>query len=272
MTVIAIDRYQAIINPLHRRLSTSVPIIVIIAIIWLTALIFSIPNVAFNEVVVMKVHRELYRCRAVFPNHRTFYRQVITMFTFLTQYVVPLSITAFAYIIISFNIWFKLLSTDTDQQKTRERSRRRTIKMLAIVVLVFAICWLPLNIHHIYSDFINTNVTDINWFLVCHWFAMSSVCYNPWIYFCLNKHFRQEIKNIVRCTGMWCWNGSFIEVSSSSSSQRANKPNLQRTNALRLITTNGVLKQSDAMVINDNNSMIVNNNKVSQLMIEESII
>lgn len=176
MTIIAIDRYQAIINPLHRRLSTSVPIIVIILIIWLTSGAFSVPNVAFNRVVEISGHKTLYRCRALYPSSQRTYRQIITMFTFLTQYVIPLSVTAFAYIIISINIWFKLLATDSDQQKTREKSRRRTIKMLAIVVLVFAICWLPLNIFHIYSDFnTETNINDMNWFLVCHWFAMSSV-------------------------------------------------------------------------------------------------
>ena len=108
------------------------------------------------------------------------------MFTFLTQYAVPLSITAFAYIIISINIWFKLLATDSDQQKTREKSRRRTIKMLAIVVLVFAVCWLPLNIYHIYSEFrTETNILDMNWFLVCHWFAMSSVRLSLYIFLSL---------------------------------------------------------------------------------------
>lgn len=176
MTVIAIDRYQAIINPLHRRLSTSVPIGVIIAIIWMTASFFSIPNVVFNRVVEISGHKTHYRCRALYPSDQRTYRQIITMFTFVSQYAIPLSVTAFAYIIISFNIWFKLLSTDSDQQKTRDRSRRRTIKMLAIVVLVFAICWLPLNIFHIYADFTkDSNIQDMNWFLIWHWFAMSSV-------------------------------------------------------------------------------------------------
>ena len=176
MTIIAIDRYQAIINPLHRRLSTTVPIVIIIAIIWLTACVFSIPNVAFNRVVEISGHKTHYRCRALYPSSQRTYRQVITMFTFVTQYAIPLSITAFAYIIISFNIWFKLLSTDSDQQKTRDRSRRRTIKMLAIVVLVFAICWLPLNIFHIYADFTtDSNIQNMNWFLIWHWCAMSSV-------------------------------------------------------------------------------------------------
>jgi G protein-coupled receptor 83 len=175
MTIIAIDRYQALTNPLHRRLSTAVPIVIIIFFIWLIASAFSIPNVVFNQVVEISGHKTLFRCRALYPSPKRAYRQIITMFTFLTQYVLPLSITAFAYIRISINIWYKL-SAESDQQKSREKSRRKTIKMLAIVVIVFSICWLPLNIFHVRSDFSDdTNINNTNLFFVCHWFAMSSV-------------------------------------------------------------------------------------------------
>jgi G protein-coupled receptor 83 len=175
MTIIAIDRYQALTNPLHRRLSTAVPIVIIIFFIWLIASAFSIPNVVFNQVVEISGHKTLFRCRALYPSPQRAYRQIITMFTFLTQYVLPLSITAFAYIRISINIWYKL-SAESDQQKSREKSRRKTIKMLAVVVIVFSICWLPLNIFHVHSDFSDgTNVHNTNLFFICHWFAMSSV-------------------------------------------------------------------------------------------------
>jgi G protein-coupled receptor 83 len=175
MTIIAIDRYQALINPLHRRLSTAVSIVIIILLIWLIASVFSIPNVVFNQVVEISGHKTLFRCKVSYPSPQIVYRQVITMFTFLTQYVLPLSITAFAYIRISISIWYKL-SAESDQQRSREKSRRKMIKMLATVVIVFSICWLPLNIFHIHSDFSgDTNVYNTNLFFICHWFAMSSV-------------------------------------------------------------------------------------------------
>lgn len=259
MTIIAIDRYQAIINPLDKRLSTSVPISIIVLVIWVASAIFAIPNVAFNRVVQIYGHKRLLRCRTVYPQPEISYRQQITLFTFLTQYAIPLSITAFAYIRISFYIWRQLHqhteqcqnsnSLNSSNEKVtatghsghndsmensipsmiqsqiiqagsfkrtcfyqasiaqlRERSRRKTIKMLAIVVGVFAICWLPLNIYHLNADFFTSNrIVDPNIFFICHWFAMSSVCYNPFIYFWLNRHYRQEIKHLIRCTGFMCF-------------------------------------------------------------------
>lgn len=255
MTVIAIDRYQAIMHPLQKRLSTSVPTTVSICVIWLAATLFAIPDVVFNRVVVIFNFDlvSLHRCQSVYPTlYPSTYRRYLTLFTFLTQYAVPLSVTAFAYIRISFYIWHKLtdptescssastqsnekvVHNGTTQQEyveqslpsvansqlgsfkrtcyyqasviqLRERSRRKSIRLLATVVTVFAICWMPLNIFHLEQDFSSSNkVIDSNAFFWCHWIAMSSVCYNPYIYFCLNKHFRQELKQLSRCANLFC--------------------------------------------------------------------
>ncbi|KAF2988558.1 hypothetical protein EK904_006212, partial [Melospiza melodia maxima] len=84
------------------------------------------------------------------------------------------------------------------------------VKMMIVVVLTFAICWLP---YHIY--FIVTGIyQQLNrWkyiqqiYLASFWLAMSSTMYNPIIYCCLNKRFRAGFKRALR----WC---PFIEVSS----------------------------------------------------------
>jgi hypothetical protein len=61
---------------------------------------------------------------------------------------------------------------------------------------VFAICWLPLNLYHIRADF-GTDPSRHNStvYLMVHWLAMSSVCYNPFIYSIRNSYFRRVIKN-----------------------------------------------------------------------------
>lgn len=68
--------------------------------------------------------------------------------------------------------------------------------MIFLVVAVFAICWFPLNIYHLLADF---KLISYNYkiFLISHWFAMSSVCYNPFIYCWLNSTFRNEAKRLI---------------------------------------------------------------------------
>lgn len=66
----------------------------------------------------------------------------------------------------------------------------QVVKMMVVVVVTFAVCWLP---YHVY--FILTAVyQQLNrWkyiqqvYLGSFWLAMSSTMYNPIIYCCLNK-------------------------------------------------------------------------------------
>ena len=74
--------------------------------------------------------------------------------------------------------------------------------MLVIVVILFAVCWLPLNTYHLVVDFsplVGSSRHSSTVFFVCHWLAMSSVCYNPFIYCWLNDHFRAGAR-----AWLWC--------------------------------------------------------------------
>ena len=93
------------------------------------------------------------RCQIVYPEPREHYKKAITLLTFLTQYVIPLTITCVAYAKIINKICRKYRFRDNDIQKRIKTADRKIIKMLIVVVVVFAVCWLPLNVFHIYADF-----------------------------------------------------------------------------------------------------------------------
>ncbi|KAJ9591745.1 hypothetical protein L9F63_001681, partial [Diploptera punctata] len=71
------------------------------------------------------------------------------------------------------------------------------IKMLVIVVALFALCWLPLQTYNVLQDIypqINQyKYINIIWFC-CDWLAMSNSCYNPFIYGIYNEKFKREFK------------------------------------------------------------------------------
>ena len=95
----------------------------------------------------------------------------------------------------------------TDTQRSRQdRAKRKTIQMLLVVSALFAFCWLPLNVYHLVSDVAaSAGPTRHNStaFLVCHWLAMSSVCYNPFVYCWLNSNFRNAVRT---CTSVFVRN------------------------------------------------------------------
>uniref|UniRef100_T1L5C7 G-protein coupled receptors family 1 profile domain-containing protein n=1 Tax=Tetranychus urticae TaxID=32264 RepID=T1L5C7_TETUR len=59
------------------------------------------------------------------------------------------------------------------------------MKMLIVVVALFALCWLPLQTYNLLKDTIpeiNTfRYINVIWFC-CHWLAMSNSSVNPFIY------------------------------------------------------------------------------------------
>jgi hypothetical protein len=104
MCVIGLDRHQALVHPFGKRLSAVIPIYVMIPFIWIISGLFSIPHAYFNEVVKLSSYRYLFRCQIRYPEPESLYRQWLTIITFSSQYLIPLSIATICYSKIAYNI------------------------------------------------------------------------------------------------------------------------------------------------------------------------
>lgn len=77
--------------------------------------------------------------------------------------------------------------------------------MLIAMVVIFAICWLPLNVVHMVAEFHRSELTHYKvLFLSTHVIAMSSTIYNPFLYSWLNDNFRKEFQQIIPCLFQIC--------------------------------------------------------------------
>ena len=104
------------------------------------------------------------RCSVVYPAPSDVIERHVTMATFICQYVVPMLVTSVAYGRIACRLWWRGRDVDrlaggggllpTDRQRvSHDRARRRSIALLASVVIIFTISWLPLNLYHVLTDF-----------------------------------------------------------------------------------------------------------------------
>ena len=197
---IAADRYQVIENPLRPRL-TILSGIIIVVFIWIVAMAMSIPLVLYSQVeTVDMLLGEVQRCRLRYPPPADLYEKYITLATILTQYCLPLIFIGFTYGHLVKFLWTReLIGNATNAQQVRHlRIKKKTIKMLIIVVCFFALCWMPLNLYHLLTDFHPDNESfryNSTVYLICHWIAMSSVCYNPFIYCWQNEYFRSQFRD-----------------------------------------------------------------------------
>ncbi|XP_027872238.1 probable G-protein coupled receptor 83 [Xiphophorus couchianus] len=202
LTAIALDRRQVILHPLRPRM-TPAQGGVWVAVIWIMASCFSLPHAIYQKLLTFTYSPEMERslCVPDFPEPSDVYWQYIDLLTFILLYMLPLLIITASYTTVARRLWRHnaIGDTTTAQHATQRRKRRRTLAMLLLVVGVFAICWFPLNCYVVLLS--SQAIRSSNALFFCfHWLAMSSTCYNPFIYCCLNPTFRQELRLLLdRC-------------------------------------------------------------------------
>ena len=217
-TAIAIDRYIVVHYPIKRRSPRF-----FITIVWIISLTFILMTAVSIKIFTFSFASDpIIKCRVVlrfeFPFSSDILRHIRILGVVFTQYLLPVIISLVLYSKIVFKIWRRDVGDMIDVQKSNlGQIKKRTIKMLIIVVLVFAICWLPVNIIH-FIDFYgnrlnNSGCNATTLYLIFYWLGISSCCYNPFIFWWLNDDFRAGAKsfwNFITC--------SFIRERSSSTS------------------------------------------------------
>ncbi|XP_043928581.1 probable G-protein coupled receptor 83 [Protopterus annectens] len=198
LTAIAVDRHQVIMHPLKPRMSTAKGIIYV-TIIWIMASCFSLPHAIYQKLFTFKYSKEMTRslCVPDFPEPHYIFWQYLDLATFVLLYILPLFIISVAYTTVAKKLWLRNAIGDitTEQYFAHRRKKKKTIKMLMLVVVVFAVCWFPLNCYVVLlsSQTIRTNNAL---YFAFHWIAMSSTCYNPFIYCWLNENFKSELMSL----------------------------------------------------------------------------
>lgn len=118
MCIISIDRYCVVVHPFGSRVTNWLPLALVLTLIWTISLILSIPFAYFNEVVKIDIIVTIIRCRSNYPSPN--YSKWLTLFSFLTQYLIPLTFASIAYLRIAFSIKHRSkLGAKTPQQMDR---------------------------------------------------------------------------------------------------------------------------------------------------------
>ncbi|KAM4607474.1 neuropeptide Y receptor type 4 [Polymixia lowei] len=201
LVFIALERHQLIINPSGWKPSIPQAYMAVI-LIWVLACFTSLPFLAFqlltNEPyanVLQPNHLEA--CLEHWPSQQ--HRLAYTTWLLLFQYFGPLLLVLLCYIRVFMRLRRRKYMLDrarTLENQHMTHSRRINI-MLVVLMTAFALCWLPLTIFNVVSDW-NQEALPICHhnllFSLCHLLAMSSTCINPVIYGFLNSNFRQEVR------------------------------------------------------------------------------
>ena len=204
MVFIAIDRHLIIKKPFQNNLSHASrrKNVVFVILIWLMAGILSLPFAYFANVIN---NGDVNACLP-FPVPGQM-QLIIYVFLIIVQFAIPITITSILYCIICYYILRQenIGQVSEPQQSGIIASRKRTIKMLILILLAFVICWLPfysvLLVNAYYTTF-NTASNEginVNIKLISKLMSSTSICFNPFIYSWFNSEFWFEVKKLMRC-------------------------------------------------------------------------
>ena len=195
LTVMAFDRYFAVVHPFRRSIWFRKPKI-ITPIIWISSMaLMSIVPVAFKLVRG--------KCRIDISLILLFYS-----YLFAVGYLFPLAVISVLYTLVARKLWLHEVPVDhnvSENQREQEIPKKKVIRMLIIVVVVFAVCWLPVHVYQI-DDGVSMNASGggANWdpyviIYICYWFSQANSAINPWLYIFLNGNMKATFKNMIEC-------------------------------------------------------------------------
>lgn len=200
LTVIALERYRCIVFHLGQRLTWRASFL-IMALTWALSSILAAPLAIFREYryeEIPSIDLRIAVCSEKWPHGTGRDGVIYSLSMLLLQYILPLAIIIYAYICI----WVKLKNHVSPSSRSDSVKRRKnTTKMLALVVVVFAICWLPFHVFQLASDLdLVLRLKEYKLiYTVFHIVAMCSTFTNPLLYGWMNKNYRNGFLMVFRC-------------------------------------------------------------------------
>ncbi|XP_044231676.1 prolactin releasing hormone 2 receptor [Thunnus albacares] len=199
LMAIAVDRYVVVAYPIRKRAGCQFCCCLVV-LIWLSSLALSIPTALHTVYLDLQAAGlDMAVCEEFWDGQEQG-RLMYSCFILFFSYFVPLAAVSISYCAISCQLKQRTMSGLTacpelrSARATWSRRRRKTFFLLLVSVLCFAFSWLPLQVVNLIrdldTDFSILGKNYVNVIQVSsHLFAMSSACYNPFIYASLHDKF-----------------------------------------------------------------------------------
>ncbi|XP_034461043.1 7 transmembrane receptor domain-containing protein [Hippoglossus hippoglossus] len=199
LTAIAVDRYVVVAHPVRKRISVWGCGAVTLGV-WLLSLALAAPPSLYTRYVDLRPSGiDLVVCEEFWPNSGNL-RLLYSCFILIASYMIPLLSVSMSYCAITVSLKrYSIPGEPSNSQQRWSQRRKKTFYLLVASVLAFALCWLPLQVLNLLLDldpdfhFIGKRYINVLQ-VCCHLVAMSSACYNPFIYASLHSKVRMHLK------------------------------------------------------------------------------
>lgn len=207
LMAISIERCVAISFPISGTITTR-QYRVIVTVIWMIALGINLPWLFVFTLKPIGIPGSLAQiCTELWPSPASESWYFLFANLFLC-YLGPLIVISICYVIIWKNVAYRKLPRDLIISRKNEvynRSKVKVIKMVFVVIITFAISWLPLYTIFCFVKFAGDLIYDesvqaiiFGILPVAQWLGAANSCINPILYAFMNRKFRAGFRHLFR--------------------------------------------------------------------------
>ena len=205
LVLIAVDRFGAVVFPLHSPLISSKHCRFFILATWIIAVAANIPDAMTYELVE---YQEGLVCvqkwNEVFGESLSYRNYMVSMLIIFGY--VPMVLIAILYMTVVIKLKSQNIPGEGSANGREQQSRRQknVLKMSIAIVVTFIVCWLPTTIWWFLvlyaSDSTTTASCGFQYFAaIAFRLAHFNSAINPCISFIFSGNYRQGLKNLSRC-------------------------------------------------------------------------
>lgn len=214
LCALSIDRYRAVAS-WNRIQGIGIPVwkAIELTLIWAVAILLAVPEaVAFDLVTLEFKDQTLQIC--MLPNKQasnfmTFYQKAKVWWLFGFYFCLPLACTGVFYTLMSC----EMLSMKNGMRialNDHMKQRREVAKTVFCLVVIFALCWLPLHVSSILKNTVYDGTDPhrcelLSFFLVVNYIGINMAslnsCINPVALYFVSRKFKNCFRSCLCC---WC--------------------------------------------------------------------
>ncbi|XP_071173120.1 thyrotropin-releasing hormone receptor-like isoform X2 [Mytilus edulis] len=207
ITAFTIERYIAICHPMTaQRMCTIRRAKKIICGIWIFSILYCSPWLGLT-IIIKAGDKSICTFRLEREQYNVYYLADLIVF-----YAIPLCIAAILYALIARILFGTTIASvrggqhrDASHARSATSSRKQVVRMLIVIVSVFATMWLPYRVMVVYNSFAKTKYLDIWFLLFCRVMVYINSSINPILYNAMSAKFRREFQKILSCGTLRCW-------------------------------------------------------------------
>lgn len=195
LVLMSVDRFLAIVYPIEcMSYRTSRNTLYAIYIKWIIILLIASPTISMHGLVELPLgESDQYNCRFLVDQYNPLHFQIAF---FITSYLFPLILIFCLYLSLLNKLWFGTKPHGHRESHKMLESKKKVTWLVAGIVVVFALCWCPIQImlilmrlksHRITATYVAIQVFS-------HILGYMNSCVNPIVYAFASETFHNSFK------------------------------------------------------------------------------